>query len=311
MVNLWTEQYRPATVDDAILPKGVRKTLKGVLDTGDIPNMIFHGGPGIGKTTAALALVSELNGSAIVINGSDESGIDALRNKVRNFASTTSLTGGQKVVIYDEADALTAATQAALRGFIEEFASTCRFIFTCNYPQKLIAPLQDRCVSVDFTVPASELEALQAKMFLRLKAILEENNVEYDDKVLAAFVRGYGSRWRKMIGDLNSYAKSGKIDVGVLSSLKSEDFSVLINALREKNFKDMQKWVVDNHDLANTQLVRKFYDQMRAIVKPECIPGLVMILNSWQVNAAVVADPEINTVAHLTEIMRSVEFKDG
>lgn len=311
MTDLWTEVYRPAKIDDIILPKKIRKSLTNIVSTGEIPNMVFYGGPGVGKTTAALALINELNGSAMMINGSDDSGIESLRTKVREFASTASLSGGQKVVIYDEADALTAATQAALRGFIEEFASSCRFIFTCNNKNKLIEPLQDRLVSFDFTVPYAEMEVLQAKMFQRLCNILDENGVEYDVKVISAFVKSHDARWRRMLSELQQYAKSGKIDTGILTLVNTETFHILIQHLRNKDFGATQKWVVENGGGNQAHLIRKFYDQMRKVVTPNSIPGLVMILNSWQYKAAFVADQEINAVDHLTEIMKSLEFQNG
>ena len=190
-MTLWTEKYRPSRISDVVLPKALTTAMNDVVKTGDIPNMIFYGGPGVGKTTVAKALIEELNGSCMMINGSDDSGIDSLRTRVRNFASTASLTGGQKVVIYDEADALTAATQAALRGFIEEFADSCRFIFTCNHYNKLIEPLRDRCVSYDFSAAISdkEMEKMQARMFQRLTVILDGEGVEYDPAVLVAMVK--------------------------------------------------------------------------------------------------------------------------
>lgn len=309
MNNPWTEVYRPNRVKDVILPKTLRKRMQGVVDSGDIPNMIFYGGPGVGKTTVALALVDELKGSSIMINGSDESGIDALRTKVRDFASTASLDGGQKVVIYDEADALTATTQAALRGFIEEFAGVCRFIFTCNNVNKLIEPLRDRCVMVDFSIPSKEVETLQAKMYVKLREILEENGVEYDDSVLASYVKSSGARWRKILVDLQIYAKGGKIDTGILSAFGADKFNDLIRYLRDKNFKEVQNWVVQYSSDDRSALIRKLYDEMRSYVKPTSLPGLVLILNNWQNDVG--ADAEIAAVAHLVEIMRSVEFSNG
>ena len=274
--------------------------------------MIFYGGPGVGKTTVAKALIEELNGSCMMINGSDDSGIDALRTRVRNFASTASLTGGQKVVIYDEADALTAATQAALRGFIEEFADSCRFIFTCNHYNKLIEPLRDRCVSYDFSAAISdkEMEKMQARMFQRLTVILDGEGVEYDPAVLVAMVKHYAPRWRKLIGDLNQYSKSGKIDTGVLSILSKDDFAELVGYMRDKNFKAVQNWVVEHGDQDAATLIEKFYSKMRDVVKPQSIVPLIYILNNWQYRASIVANPEINSVDHLAQIMSGVEFKE-
>lgn len=312
MKALWVEQYRPSKISDVILPKTLTTAMNGIVKTGDIPNMIFYGGPGVGKTTVAKALIEELDGSCMMINGSDDSGIDALRTKVRNFASTASLTGGQKVVIYDEADALTAATQAALRGFLEEFADSCRFIFTCNHYNKLIEPLRDRCVSYDFSAAVSdkEMEKMQARMFQRLTVILDGEGVEYDPAVLVAMTKHYAPRWRKLIGDLNQYSKSGKIDTGVLAILSKDEFAELVGYMREKNFKAVQNWVVEHGDQDAATLIEKFYDRMRDVVKPQSIVPLIYILNNWQYRASIVANPEINSVDHLAQIMSGVEFKE-
>ena len=309
MANPWSEQYRPDRINDIILPKALKKRMKAIVKSGELDNMIFYGGPGAGKTTLALALVNELNGSAMVINGSDESGIESLRTKVREFASTASLTGGQKVVIYDEADALTAATQAALRGFIEEFAGVCRFIFTCNNVNKLIEPLKDRCPPIDFSVPSKEVESLQAEMFVRLMEILDENGVEYDQKALVAYVKAGGVRWRKMLLNLQAYARNGKIDTGILSAFGADQFKELIGFLRTKNFKGVQNWVVQYSSDDRSALIRKLYEEMRDYLKPTSLPGMVLILNSWQNDVG--ADAEIAAVAHLVEVMKSVEFIDG
>ena len=309
MNELWVEQYRPKTISETILPPKLKHVFQGIIDAGEIPNMILSGSAGLGKTTVARALCNELNLDFIFINGSDERNIDTLRNKIRQFASTVSLTGGMKVVILDEADYLNPqSTQPALRGFIEEFSNNCRFILTCNFKNKIIEPLHSRCSVYDFSYDSKQLPQLCAQFFSRLTNILDENGIEFEKKSIAALIQKHAPDWRRCLNECQRYSVAGKIDDGILSNMEVENFEILVNALREKQFKTMRKWVAQNIDLSPTTIMRKLYDSMNKYVQPESTPQLILILAEYDYKQAFVSDQEVNLVACLTEIMGSVKF---
>jgi len=306
---LWCEKYRPDKVEDTILPPGLKKTFNELVVTGKLPNMLFTGTAGLGKTTVAKALCNELNLDYIVINGSEDGNIDTLRGKIRQFASTISLQGGYKVVILDEADYLNPnSTQPALRGFIEEFANNCRFILTANFKNRIIEPLHSRCSIYEFNTTRKEMADLAAGFFERMKYILEQENVKYDTKPVAELIIKYAPDWRRVINECQRYAISGEIDAGILVNISDVSYNSLFISLKKKDFKAMRKWVVENIDTEPSAIFRAIYDRMNDKVKAQSIPALVLILADYQHKTAFVADHELNVVACLTEIMSSVEF---
>ncbi len=307
---LWVEKYRPNTIDDCILPSQLKKVFEEILIQGEIQNLLLTGTAGTGKTTVAKALCKQLDLDYLLINGSEESGIDTLRNKIKQFASTVSLQGGYKVVILDEADYLNPqSTQPALRGFIEEFSANCRFILTCNFKNRVIEPLHSRCSVIEFNIPKKEAEVLCTSMLSRLIAILDAENVEYETPVLAELIMKHVPDWRRVINELQRYSVSGVIDSGILVQLSDTSLNDLMIFLKEKNFKQMRKWVADNMDSEPAALYRKVYDNMYDYVDSSSIPQLVLILADYQYKNAFVADHELNTVACLTEVMAGVKFK--
>jgi len=308
-MNLWSESYRPKCIDDVILPAAMKTLFRDIVKSGDIPNMIFSGNAGVGKTTVAKALCEELNCSYMVIAGSETNGIDVIRQTVRSFASTVALDGRSKVVVFDEADRLTPSAQDALKGFLEEFADVCRFIFTCNAAHKLIPPLHSRCNLIEFRVKKSELPELQVAFFNKLKVILEENSIEYDDATILSLITMKSPDWRSIITAAHAYSKSGRIDVGILADMSETSFKQLVGYLRDKNFKETRRWVVENSDLDASVMIRKLYDNAYEFVQPSHIPHLIVILDEWQKWVSFVADQEIHTVTSLVEVMNGVEFK--
>ena len=307
---LWVEKYRPKTVDDAILPKHLKKTFKEILKTGEIPNLLFTGTAGVGKTTVAKALCNELGLDYLLVNGSEEGNIDTLRNKIKHFASTVSLQGGYKVVILDEADYLNPqSTQPALRGFIEEFSNNCRFIMTCNFKNRIIEPLHSRCSVVEFNIAKKDMPDLCGSFMKRVGTILDGENVEYDQAVIAELIMKHMPDWRRVLNELQRYSVSGKIDTGILVSLSEVSIGNLMSAMKDKNFKKMRQWVTDNIDQEPAALFRKVYDNMAEYVEPQSIPQLVLILADYQYKNSFVADHELNMVACCTEIMAGVQFK--
>jgi len=307
---LWVEKYRPKTVDDAILPKHLKKTFKEILKTGEIPNLLFTGTAGVGKTTVAKALCNELGLDYLLVNGSEEGNIDTLRNKIKHFASTVSLQGGYKVVILDEADYLNPqSTQPALRGFIEEFSNNCRFIMTCNFKNRIIEPLHSRCSVVEFNIAKKDMPDLCGSFMKRVGTILDGENVEYDQAVIAELIMKHMPDWRRVLNELQRYSVSGKIDTGILVSLSEVSIGNLMSAMKDKNFKKMRQWVTDNIDQEPAALFRKVYDNMAEYVEPQSIPQLVLILADYQYKNSFVADHELNMVACCTEIMAGVNFK--
>ncbi len=307
---LWVEEYRPKTIDDCILPQSLKTLFKSFINKGELSNLLFSGTPGIGKTTVAKALCDQLNCDWIMINGSEEGGIDVLRDKIKNFASTVSLSGGKKVVILDEADYLNPqSTQPALRGFIEEFHKNCRFILTCNFKNRIIEPLHSRFSNIEFKINSKDKPKLASKLFERAISILKENNVDYNDKVLAQLVKKHFPDFRKVINELQRYSVSGSIDVGILTNITNENLKSLMKLLKEKDFTETRKWVTQNLDNDPVRIFRSIYDNLYDNLQPETIPHAVLILADYQYKSAFVADQEINFTACLTEIMSQVKFK--
>jgi len=309
---IWVEKYRPTTIDECILPKGIKKTFQDFVERGEIPNMLLSGPPGIGKTTVAKALCNQLGSDYYVINGSDEGRfLDTVRNSAKNFASTVSLTSESKhkVIIIDEADNTTSDVQLLLRASIEEFSKNCRFIFTCNYKNKIIDPLHSRCSVVDFSVNKKDKPTIAAQFFARLNSILEEEKVEADKKVLAELINKHFPDWRRVLNECQRYAVSGKIDSGILAAFSDVAVNDLIKNLKQKNFSEVRKWVVTNLDNDTSVLLRRIYDSLYDSLEHSSIPAAVLILGKYQFQIAFVADQEINLLACLTEIMVECEFK--
>jgi DNA polymerase III delta prime subunit len=307
---LWVEKYRPRTIDQCVLPKSLTKTFTDIAKSGELPNMMFSGTAGVGKTTVAKALCNMLELDYIVVNGSEEGNIDTLRGKIKQFASSVSLQGGYKVVILDEADYLNPqSTQPALRGFIEEFSNNCRFILTCNFKNRIIEPLHSRCSVYDFAIPNSEKPSIAGGIFKRVTGVLDQENITYDQKVVAEVVQKYFPDFRRILNECQRYSVSGTIDSGVLVNLVDDSVKGLISHLRNKDFKQMRKWVADNMDTEPHAIFRKIYDNMSDNLKPHSIPQIVLILADYQYKNAFVADHELNVVACMTEVMAAAEWQ--
>jgi DNA polymerase III delta prime subunit len=307
---LFVEKYRPKTIEECILPAGLKKSFEQMVFKKELPNMLFHGGAGTGKTTVAKALCYELDLDYIVINGSEDGNIDTLRGKIKQFASTVSLQGGLKVVILDEADYLNPqSTQPALRGFIEEFSSNCRFILTCNFKNRIINPLHSRCSLYEFLSRGQEISWLCNDFMKRLQWILDSEHIIYDNEVIAELIMKYSPDWRRVINECQRYGISGHIDTGILVTLSESSIKGLMEDLKTKNFKKMRKWVTDNIDVESSKLFRMIYDNMIEYVMPSSIPQLVLILADYSYKDSFVADHELNVVACMTEIMSQIKFK--
>ena len=309
---LWVEKYRPKTIEECILPTNIKKTFQDFLDKGEIPNMLLTGPAGCGKTTVAKALCNQLGVDYYVINGSDEGRfLDTVRNNAKNFASTVSLqaTTKHKVIIIDEADNTTNDVQLLLRAFTEEFSNNCRFIFTCNFKNRIIEPLHSRCTSVEFGIKGKDRQAIAASFFKRIQEILVAESVEYDNKVLVELINKHFPDWRRVLNECQRYSVSGKIDSGILATFSDVAVNDLLKNLKEKNFPEVRKWVVSNLDNDTTVLLRRIYDALYNALENNSIPAAVLVLAKYQYQSAFVADQEINMLACLTEIMVECEFK--
>jgi DNA polymerase III delta prime subunit len=309
---LWVEEYRPHTIEDCILPNSLKKVFTGFIEQGEISNLLLSGPPGVGKTTVAKALCEELGLSYIVINGSDEGRfLDTIRNKVRNFATTKSLIGGgaHKVVIIDEADNTTHDVQLSLRTFVEEYHSNCRFIFTCNFINKIIEPLHSRCTVVDFRVKKADEQKLQSQFFERLKGILDASGVTYEDKVVVKLIQRYYPDWRRLLNEAQRHSAGGSLDSAILCDIADVNLDELIRAMKNKEFTTVRKWVVNNVDSDTNIIIRKIYNALTEVLESSFIPAAVLVLAKYQYQIAFVADQEINLLACLTEIMVECKFK--
>lgn len=305
---LWTEAHRPKTIEECILPERLKKPFQEYVNSEKIPHLLLSGGAGVGKTTVAKAMCNQIDADYIMINGSDESGIDVFRTKIKNFASSMSFTGGRKVIIIDEADYLNPnSTQPALRNAMEEFASNCSFIFTCNFKNRIIDPLHSRCAVVDFTLKNDEKSKMAGQFFKRIQSILQSENVEYEDKVIAELIKKHFPDFRRILNELQRYSQFGKIDVGILAQIGDVSIAEITKHLKNKDFGAIRKWVA-TADFDAATLYRKLYDNLYEVLQPQSIPQAVIILADYQYKQAFVADAEINTVACLTELMVSVEF---
>ena len=307
---LWVEGYRPKTIDECILSETIKGTLSDLVKDEKVPNLMFTGPPGVGKTTAARALCEQTNSDYIIINGSDEGRIiDTLRTKLTQFCSTISFGGGRKVVIIDEADYMNPdSVQPAMRNFIEKFAENCSFIFTCNYKNRIIDPIHSRCAVVDFTLKKEEKPQIAAKFLNRCEYILTNEKIEYDKNVIIALIQKHFPDFRRVINELQRYSTSGKINSGVLATIGELNLNQLISALREKNFQNMRQWVTSNVDNDPTTVYRKIYDKLYDVLEKSSIPQAVLIIADYQYKSAFVADQEINLVACLVELMAECEF---
>ena len=309
---LWVEKYRPKTIEDCILPETTKKTFKDFLDKGEVPNLLLSGPAGCGKTTVAKALCNELGVDVYVINGSDEGRfLDTVRNTAKNFASTVSLssTAKHKVIIIDEADNTTNDVQLLLRASIEEFSNNCRFIFTCNYKNKIIEPLHSRCAVVDFNIKGKEKANLAAGFYGRLQDILQKEGVKFDNKVLIELINKHFPDWRRVLNECQRYSSGGEINSGILATFSDVKVNDLINYLKDKNFTEVRKWVVSNLDNDASNLLRRVYDAAFDYLSPQSIPAAVLVIAKYQYQCAFVADQEVNLLAALTEIMVECEFK--
>ena len=307
---LWVEKYRPTTVDECILPSNLKQTFKEFVKQKTIPNLILSGRAGVGKTTIANAMINDIGATSMMINCSEESGIDVLRTKIKNFASTSSLEGGRKYLILDESDYLNPqSTQPALRGFMEEFHKNCGFILTCNYKNRLIEPLHSRCGSVDFKITKQEKPKLANAFFKRVKNILEQESIKYDEKVVAELINKYFPDWRRTLNEMQKYSASGQIDSGILVNLSEVSINELMDALKKKEFTVVRKWIVNNLDNDPNRMYRLVYDSLYDYLDGSTIPHAVLLIGKYSYQSAFVADQEINMLACMTELMSTVKFK--
>jgi len=306
---LWVEKYRPQKIADTVLPTKLKETFQKIIDGGELPNMLFTGTAGLGKTTVARALCNELNCDYILINGSEEGNIDTLRTKIKQFASSVSLSSDFKVVILDEADYLNPqSTQPALRGFIEEFSNNCRFILTCNFKNRIIEPLHSRCGVYEFNTSKKDLAPIASNFMKRCQSILEGEGISYTQMAVADLIMKFAPDWRRVLNELQRYSVNGNIDAGIINIVSDKNYDDLFSYLKNKDFKKMRSWVVNNIDTDASAIFRAMYDKMAEKVAPQSIPQLVLILGDYQYKNAFVADHELNVVACLTEVMSDVQF---
>ncbi len=307
---LWVEKYRPKTVKDCILPKKLKDTFQEFVKDKHIPNLILSGSAGTGKTTIAKAMVEQIGSTWMMINGSEESGIDVLRTKIKNFASTVSLEGGRKYIILDEADYLNPqSTQPALRGFMEEFHKNCGFILTCNYKNRLIDPLQSRCSNIDFTIRNGERVKLADKFYKRVLDILKDEKIQFNPPAVAELITAHFPDWRRVLNELQRYSASGQIDAGILINISNENIKELMSFVKNKEFTNVRKWIVNNLDNDSNRIFRTIYDSLYETIDHSTIPHAVVILGDYQYKSAFVADQEINLLACMTELMSQGKFK--
>ena len=307
---LWVEKYRPVTIDDCILPIELKQTFQQFVDNQEIPNLLLTGTAGVGKTTVAKAMLEQIGCTYMMINGSEESGIDTLRTKIKNFASTVSMDGKRKYVILDEADYLNPqSTQPALRGFIEEFSRNCGFILTCNFRNRIIEPLHSRCSTIEFRIPNEQKPKLAMNFMKRVQDILEKENVTYNEKVVADVIGKFFPDWRRCLNELQRYSATGSIDAGILVNLSDTSIKELVSFIKDKDFKSCREWVVHNLDNDPHRIYRRIYDSLSGNVPDSAVPHCVLILGDYSYKSAFVADQEINLLACLTEMMTSVQFK--
>ena len=307
---LWVEKYRPVAIEDCILPSELKQTFQQFVENEEIPNLLLTGTAGVGKTTVAKAMLEQIGCTYMMINGSEESGIDTLRTKIKNFASTVSMDGKRKYVILDEADYLNPqSTQPALRGFIEEFSRNCGFILTCNFRNRIIEPLHSRCSTVEFRIPNEQKPKLAMNFMKRVQDILEKENVSYNEKVVADVIGKFFPDWRRCLNELQRYSATGTIDAGILVNLSDTSIKELVSFVKDKDFKSCRQWVVHNLDNDPHRIYRRIYDSLSGNVPDSAIPHCVLILGDYSYKSAFVADQEINLLACLTEMMTSVQFK--
>jgi len=308
---LWVEKYRPHKISDCVLPSDLQEPFSDFVDQGKVPNLILTGGPGTGKTTAAKALCDETQTDFLMVNGSDEGrSIDIVRTTLNQFCSSVSMTGNRKAIIMDEADYMNAdSVQPALRGFIEKFGNNVSFLFTCNYPNRIIDPIHSRCAVFDFTIPLNEKPKLAEQWCLLCEEILGKEGIEFERKVLIQLIMKHFPDFRRVLNELQRYSTSGRIDTGILTSLEEVNVGELVSSLKGKKFSDMRKWANSNIDTDTTRIFRKLYDSLNSYLKPQSVPQAVLIIADYQYKSAFVADQEINLVACLTEIMVECEFK--
>lgn len=307
---LWVEKYRPQVLSDCILPKALKTTFSEILEKGECQNLLLSGGAGCGKTTVAKVICNTIDADWMLINCSEDSGIDTLRMKIRSYATSISLTGRPKVIILDEFDyANPTSLQPALRSAMEEFSKNCRFIITCNFKNRVIEPIHSRCTCIDFNFNAKEKLEMCSGFFARVRDILDAEKVKYDEQALAKFICRYIPDFRRTLNELQRYSLSGEVDVGILSAVGDPRIKELMGYLRDKDFGAMRKWVAENSDNDQTLVFRKIYDALAEYLAPKSIPQAVLILGDYQYKAAFVADPEINMVAFMTELMMNCEFK--